>query len=82
MFPDGGISAVGQWTCLLGTQPSDIELISTECLSPCPTVKISQTIVHKFNFQWYNYFSLGLEGAESVLDNTPDNLRIIREEIK
>lgn len=39
MFPDSGISAVGQWTRLLGTKPSDIELISTKCLSPGPVVK-------------------------------------------
>lgn len=79
MFPDSGISAIGQWTRLLGTQPSHIELVSTECLSPGPVVQYATcnryTIVHGFRQSHSNYFLLGLEGAETVLDNTPDNLK-------
>ena len=88
MFPDGGISAIGQWTCLLGTQPSHIELVSTECLSPGPAVQYAThnhymkctVLKQSYSNLDSNYFLLGLEGAETVLDNTPDNLKIVEKE--
>ena len=76
MLPDGGISTVGQRTGLLRAQTSHIEFVSTECLSPSPAVqtvchvqssRISKCMISK-------HFLLGLEGTETVLDDTPDNL--------
>ena len=79
MLPYGGISTVGQWTGLLRAQTSHIELVSTERLSPSPAVQHATCnhIITYIKCLISKHFLLGLEGAETVLDDTPDNLKIV-----
>ena len=79
MLPDGGISTVGQRTGLLRAQTSHIEFVSTERLSPSPAVQHATCNhhIHQSECMISKHFLLGLEGAETVLDDTPDNLKIV-----